>query len=220
MHAFDLSKVQRRRPSSCAGRVPGETSDHPGRQGTHAGREHAGDRRPRKRHGSGRHHGRRGIRNRRTTPRSVLFECAAFDRANNRVTSRKLGMRTEASGRFEKGVCPATAMEALERACMLVNMLGMRRSGARVRTTTIRIPSSRKRGGGPASSRICRSHRRVRARAKRMEEILERPEHRNRDLRRRHHLRSRRNVARTSRPRRTLPRKYCGCTDTSTFLPR
>ena len=54
---------------------------------------------------------------------SVLFECAAFERANNRVTARKLGMRTEASGRFEKGVCPATALEALERACMLVNML-------------------------------------------------------------------------------------------------
>ena len=54
---------------------------------------------------------------------SVLFECAAFERANNRVTARKLGIRTEASGRFEKGVCPDTAMEALERACMLVNML-------------------------------------------------------------------------------------------------
>ncbi|MBQ6120758.1 MAG: phenylalanine--tRNA ligase subunit beta [Clostridia bacterium] len=54
---------------------------------------------------------------------SVLFECAAFERANNRVTARKLGIRTESSGRFEKGVCPSTAMEALERACMLVNML-------------------------------------------------------------------------------------------------
>ena len=54
---------------------------------------------------------------------SVLFECAAFERANNRITARKLGVRTEASGRFEKGVCPATAMEALDRACMLVNML-------------------------------------------------------------------------------------------------
>ena len=54
---------------------------------------------------------------------SVLFECAAFERANNRVTARRLGIRTESSGRFEKGVCPATAMEALERACMLVNML-------------------------------------------------------------------------------------------------
>ncbi len=54
---------------------------------------------------------------------SVLFECAAFERANNRVTARTLGIRTESSGRFEKGVCAETTMEALERACMLVNML-------------------------------------------------------------------------------------------------
>ena len=54
---------------------------------------------------------------------SVLFECAAFERANNRVTARRLGIRTESSGRFEKGVCPETTMEALDRACMLVNML-------------------------------------------------------------------------------------------------
>ena len=55
---------------------------------------------------------------------SVLFECAAFERGNNRVTARTLGIRTEASGHFEKGVCPETCMEALERACMLVEMLG------------------------------------------------------------------------------------------------
>ena len=54
---------------------------------------------------------------------SVLFESAAFERSNNRVTARKLGMRTEASGRFEKGVNPDGCREALERACMLVEML-------------------------------------------------------------------------------------------------
>jgi len=54
---------------------------------------------------------------------SVLFECATFERANNRITARKLGVRTESSGRFEKGVCAETTMEALDRACMLVNML-------------------------------------------------------------------------------------------------
>ncbi len=53
----------------------------------------------------------------------VLFECATFDRTNNRLTSRALGIRTESSGRFEKGVCVRTTMEALDRACMLVNML-------------------------------------------------------------------------------------------------
>jgi len=54
---------------------------------------------------------------------AVLFESAAFERSNNRVTARKLGMRTEASGRFEKGVNPDGSLEALERACMLVEML-------------------------------------------------------------------------------------------------
>ncbi|MBQ3079418.1 MAG: phenylalanine--tRNA ligase subunit beta [Clostridia bacterium] len=54
---------------------------------------------------------------------SVLFECAAFERGNNRVTARSLGIRTESSGRFEKGVCAETAMQALDRACMLVEML-------------------------------------------------------------------------------------------------
>ena len=55
---------------------------------------------------------------------SVLFECAQFERGNNRVTARTLGIRTESSGRFEKGVCAETCMEALNRACMLVEMLG------------------------------------------------------------------------------------------------
>ncbi|MEG0766829.1 MAG: phenylalanine--tRNA ligase subunit beta, partial [Clostridia bacterium] len=54
---------------------------------------------------------------------TLLFECAAFDRTNIRLTSRGLGLRTEASGHFEKGVSPATAGEALARACQLVNML-------------------------------------------------------------------------------------------------
>ena len=55
---------------------------------------------------------------------SVLFECAAFERANNRVTARKLGVRTEASGTIRKGRLPRYGCcEALERACMLVNML-------------------------------------------------------------------------------------------------
>ena len=39
---------------------------------------------------------------------TVMFEIAAFDRSNIRLTTRALGMRTEASGRFERGVCAAT----------------------------------------------------------------------------------------------------------------
>ncbi len=53
----------------------------------------------------------------------ILFECAAFDRTRTRVTARSLGIRTESSGRFERGVSPATALAALDRACQLVGLL-------------------------------------------------------------------------------------------------
>lgn len=55
--------------------------------------------------------------------KTVLFEIAAFDRASIRLTTRALGLRTEASGRFERGVCAATCREAADRACQLVNQL-------------------------------------------------------------------------------------------------
>ncbi|MBO4926158.1 MAG: phenylalanine--tRNA ligase subunit beta [Clostridia bacterium] len=55
--------------------------------------------------------------------REVLFECASFDRACVRITARSLGIRTESSGRFERGVSPATVMDALLRACQMVNEL-------------------------------------------------------------------------------------------------
>ncbi len=55
--------------------------------------------------------------------KEILFECAAFDRTAIRVTSRRLGIRTESSGRFERGVSPATVMDALNRACQMVNEL-------------------------------------------------------------------------------------------------
>ena len=55
--------------------------------------------------------------------KEVLFECAAFDRASVRITARALGIRTESSGRFERGVSPATVMDALNRACQMVNEL-------------------------------------------------------------------------------------------------
>lgn len=56
--------------------------------------------------------------------KTVMFEIAAFDRTSIRLTTRALGLRTEASGRFERGVCAATCREAADRACQLVNMLG------------------------------------------------------------------------------------------------
>ena len=55
--------------------------------------------------------------------RTLLFECAAFDRSSTRLTARALGIRTESSGRFERGVNPRTVMQALDRACHLIREL-------------------------------------------------------------------------------------------------
>ena len=54
----------------------------------------------------------------------IVFESAAFDSVSVRTTSRRLGMRTEASGRFERGVNREGCRVALERACQLVEALG------------------------------------------------------------------------------------------------
>jgi phenylalanyl-tRNA synthetase beta chain len=54
----------------------------------------------------------------------ILIECAAFKSDSIRLTSRKLGLRTEASVRYEKGISSELAGEAVERVCALVEQLG------------------------------------------------------------------------------------------------
>ena len=54
----------------------------------------------------------------------VLFEAATFDGTNIRLSSKKLGMRTDASAIFEKGLDPNNAIDAMNRACELVEELG------------------------------------------------------------------------------------------------
>jgi len=54
----------------------------------------------------------------------VLFESATFNSVNIRTTSRALGIRTESSSRFEKGLDAANAEFALNRAMHLVEKLG------------------------------------------------------------------------------------------------
>lgn len=56
--------------------------------------------------------------------RTVVFESACFHGPTIRVTAKALGMRTEASGRFEKGLDPKNTMPAVLRACELVEQLG------------------------------------------------------------------------------------------------
>ena len=55
--------------------------------------------------------------------RTVVFESANFDGVNIRLSAKKVGMRTEASGIFEKGLDPANALNAINRACELVEEL-------------------------------------------------------------------------------------------------
>lgn len=54
----------------------------------------------------------------------VVFESATFDAASVRTTARDLGMRTDASALFEKGLDAQNAIPAIERACELVELLG------------------------------------------------------------------------------------------------
>lgn len=54
----------------------------------------------------------------------VLFESANFDGTSIRRTAVALGMRTDASSRYEKGLDPANTLAAVNRACELVEMLG------------------------------------------------------------------------------------------------
>ncbi len=56
---------------------------------------------------------------------TVLFEAACFNGTNIRLSSKKLGLRTDASAKFEKGLDPNNAMEAINRACQLIEELGV-----------------------------------------------------------------------------------------------
>lgn len=56
--------------------------------------------------------------------KTVLFEAATFKGANIRKSAKRLGLRTEASGIFEKGLDPYNAQAAIDRACALIQELG------------------------------------------------------------------------------------------------
>lgn len=54
---------------------------------------------------------------------TVVFESACFKGSSVRITAKKLGMRTESSGRFEKGLDAQNCLPAVMRACELVELL-------------------------------------------------------------------------------------------------
>lgn len=55
---------------------------------------------------------------------TVVFESANFDGTSIRKTALALGMRTDASAKFEKNIDPMMTVPAVERACELVELLG------------------------------------------------------------------------------------------------
>ena len=55
---------------------------------------------------------------------TMLFEAACFDGTNIRLSSKRVGLRTDASGKFEKGLDPENAEAAINRACQLIEELG------------------------------------------------------------------------------------------------
>ena len=55
---------------------------------------------------------------------TVLLEAACFDGVNIRLSSKKVGLRTDASGKFEKGLDPNNAQAAIDRACQLIEEFG------------------------------------------------------------------------------------------------
>mgnify|MGYP001466639888 CR=1 FL=1 len=55
---------------------------------------------------------------------TVIIESANFKGSSVRKTSKKLNLRTEASGRYEKGIDPNLCSDAADRVCKLVEMLG------------------------------------------------------------------------------------------------
>ena len=56
--------------------------------------------------------------------KTMVFEAACFDGTNIRLSAKRVGLRTDASGKFEKGLDPNTAELAINRACQLIEELG------------------------------------------------------------------------------------------------
>ena len=82
---------------------------------------------------------------------TIVFESAYFVPRSVRRTSRQLGLKTEASMRFERGTDPRLPVTAMERACALLEMIGAGRARGtvvdryptRIEPTTLRLRRER-----------------------------------------------------------------------------
>ncbi len=55
---------------------------------------------------------------------TIVFESACFNGTNIRLSAKRIGLQTDASGKFDKGLDPNTAILAIDRACALMEELG------------------------------------------------------------------------------------------------
>jgi phenylalanyl-tRNA synthetase beta chain len=82
---------------------------------------------------------------------TIVLESAYFDPASVRRTSKALGLKTEASMRFERGADPRLPVTAMERACALLEMIGAGRARgtlvdrcpSRIEVATLRLRRAR-----------------------------------------------------------------------------
>lgn len=56
--------------------------------------------------------------------KTLLFEAACFDGTNIRLSSKRIGLATDAAAKFVKGLDPNLAIEAMNRACQLIEEFG------------------------------------------------------------------------------------------------
>ncbi len=76
--------------------------------------------------------------------KTVVFEAAAFNGPNIRKSAKRLGLRTDASGKFEKGVDPYNAEAAINRACQLVQELGCGEVVGGMIDVSVELPAARR----------------------------------------------------------------------------
>ena len=140
-------EARRRRRFACGRRRPGETLQDARRPDARALARHAGHCRRRAARRRCRRHGRRATPRSTEATTDIVFESAYFNPLSVRRTSKKLGLKTEASMRFERGADPRLPVTAMERACALLETIGagtargtvVDRYPVRVEPTTLRL---------------------------------------------------------------------------------
>lgn len=75
--------------------------------------------------------------------KTVLFEAATFHGPNIRKSAKRIGLRTDASGIFEKGLDPRNAEAAINRACQLIEELGCGRVIGGMADACVSVPPLR-----------------------------------------------------------------------------